>query len=92
MNQFEIISMIIVGISVFIYGISLLSKLKEEDEYKNPKRFGYSILVTVGIILVSTAGYQIVLYNRLNKTPRLPELPRFSPFASPISSNRTTNV
>jgi hypothetical protein len=89
----QFILMIVIGIVIFTYGLNLLNELKDEDENKNAKRFGYAILITAGVILVSIGIYEIVVYNRLSsirRIPSLPELPRFSPFSSPI--NRTANV
>ena len=88
----KFVSMIIVGIISLIYGLILLNNLKDDDKDKDLKRFGYSILITFGIILVGNGIYQIVIYNRLNpirRIPSLPDLPRFSPFSSP---RRATNV
>jgi hypothetical protein len=85
----KIIVMLILGICIIAYGINLLNKLKEDDENKDFKRFGYGIVITFGIILLSTSFYEMVLYNRLNsiRRPRaeLPVLPRFSTFSSPIN-------
>jgi hypothetical protein len=82
----KIVFMLIIGVIMLSYGIYLLNKLKEDDESKDSKRFFYSILITVGIILLGTSFYEIVLYNRLNsirRPPSLPELPPIFPFSSP---------
>lgn len=90
----QFVLMIVIGIGIFIYGLNLLNNLKDDDQYKDAKRFGYAIVITVGVILVSTGVYQIVLYNRLNPIRRTPtlELPSLgnSIFSSPI--NRRANI
>lgn len=92
MIQFVI--MIVVGVIIFIYGLNLLNNLKDNDEYKDSKRFGYAIAITVGVILVSMGMYQIVLYTRLNPIRRTPtlELPSLgnSIFSSP--RNQRANI
>ena len=97
LKMFMFIFIIFVGILLFSYGIHLLSNLKDEDGYKNAKRFGYSIIITLGVILIGIGGMRIVFYNRFNAirtVPTLPQLPRFSPFSSPVYSpvNQTSNI
>ena len=79
------------------YGIQLLNNLKNDDEHKYVKRFFYSIIITIGIILFCNSIYEIVLYNRLNpirRAPRFPDILSFSSSSSPSSgiNNNSANI